>query len=48
VRISANFKLVMCRQRKELGGAVGYGLFGLCVNTSLASTITLHIVKELE
>jgi len=34
----ANFVLVMSRHRKELRGALGHGLFGLCENLSLYTT----------
>jgi len=35
LRSFAHFKLIMSRHRKELRGALGHCLFGLCVNPSL-------------
>jgi len=32
LRSFAIFKLIMSRHRKELRGALGHGVFGLCVN----------------
>jgi len=43
LRTSPNFTLVMSDYRKELRGALGHGLFGLCANPSLhVSAIYAH------
>jgi len=40
LRSYTNFKLVMCRHRKELRGALGHGLFNLCVKPSLLLSVS--------
>jgi len=47
LRTFANFKLVMSNYRKELRGALGHGLVGLCVNPSLYAQFygSFHLCK---
>ena len=38
LRSFENFKLIMSRHMKELRGALGHGLFNICVNPSLGKS----------
>jgi len=39
LRSFAKFKLILSRHSKELRGALGHRLFGLCVNPTLSLTV---------